>query len=366
MLRGLRAALAVSLLVLAPRLGAAEEADDRETRGYIGFAATPNGILPDEDRAELGGLEGMVVQSVVPGMPGEAAGLARGDVLVSFNGTPVPDSKWLTKETKESEALKFWDAWKKITGAVKPGTDVTLVVRRAGKEVSITAKAVDYETQLKFRNLAEEEESYPKIPDPAGAGEAKASSFDFENVESDRPEGFLVFRGMWEVRGESGAAKPNQVLLQDSSVEPWAFCLATGKGLAARDGKVSVRFRPLSGSDDQTGGIVFRARDRKHYYLARANALEGNLRLYVVSGDSLEDRKQIASVEVKAPEKGKWHTLAVEFVGSALKATLDGKDSVTATDETYAGPGWSGLWTKADSVTEFDDLKLEPASTPGK
>jgi hypothetical protein len=364
---GPRLWLVLALGLVAPAAARGEDpkepaapADDTETRGYVGFGASPAGMLEEADRKDLAAKEGVVVTSVTPGMPGEAAGLRRGDVIVSIDGTPVPEGKGLTRESKEGDFTKWQDAWKALFAKVRPGSKVVFVVRRGAETATLEATAVDYETRKRLEDAATEADE-ARAPDPATGGEPKAASFDFEDVEAERPPGFLPYRGLWEVRGED-APKPNQVLLQDSSVEPWTTCLVTGPGLALADGKASVRWKPVSGAGDQTGGIVFRATDRRTYYLARANALEDNLRIYVVRKD---ERTQIASVDVKAPAKGAWHTLEVSFVGTKLTATLDGKDAVSVADDTFAR-GWVGLWTKADSVTEFDDLKVEPAPPPGK
>ena len=335
-------------------------ADDAETRGYVGFGASPVGALEDADRKELGAPDGsVVVTGVTPGMPGEAAGLRRGDVLVAVDGKPVPDASGITRET-EGTFSKWQEAWKALFAGVKPGTKVVFELKRAGQPVTVEAVAVDFETRRRLEETAVEEEA-ARAPDPAAAGEPKAATFTFEDVETERPEGFLTYQGgVWEVRSEQETTKENMVLLQDSSVEPWTTCLVTGPGRALADGKVSVRWKPLSGSQDQTGGIVFRAQDRRTYYLARANALEGNLRIYVMRKD---ERTQIASAEVKPPATGAWHTLEVSFAGPKLTATLDGKDTVSVDDSTFAR-GWTGLWTKADAVVEFDDLKIEPAAAP--
>jgi hypothetical protein len=152
------------------------------------------------------------------------------------------------------------------------------------------------------------------------------------------------------VRDPDGGA----ALRQDRMILPWAVALVAGKGLAYGDAKASVRFMPVSGVADASGGIVFRAQDPLNYYLVRPNALEDNFRLYVVK-DGV--RKQLATVQVTPPELRTWHVIEVEFKGDAFRATLDGKDVLEARDATFAS-GWCGLWTKADSVTLFDDLNV--------
>jgi hypothetical protein len=116
------------------------------------------------------------------------------------------------------------------------------------------------------------------------------------------------------------------------------------------DVDVSMRFKPMSGREDASGGIVFRFTDGK-YYVVRANALEDNLRLYYYD----RGRRQLASAGVKAPALGQWHTLRVVAVGDRIQARLDGTLYLDHRDARFRS-GRVGLWTKADSITAFDDL----------
>jgi hypothetical protein len=140
-------------------------------------------------------------------------------------------------------------------------------------------------------------------------------------------------------------------------VIPWAVALVTGEHRAFSDGVATVRFRPEAGVTDASGGIVFRARDAKNYYVVRANALEENFRLYVVK-DGV--RTQIGGAEdIPLPPFRAWHVIEVTFRGTSIRATLNGGFPVEVTDETFSS-GWTGLWTKADSVTLFDDFHVVP------
>jgi hypothetical protein len=117
-----------------------------------------------------------------------------------------------------------------------------------------------------------------------------------------------------------------------------------------------VHFKPISGVTDASGGIVWRAQDGKNYYLARANALEDNFRIYLMR-DGV--RTELASVRVPLPAFDTWHVIDVWFEGPVFRATLNGGHLVEARDETFQA-GYCGLWTKADSVTYFDDLEVVP------
>jgi hypothetical protein len=113
-----------------------------------------------------------------------------------------------------------------------------------------------------------------------------------------------------------------------------------------------IQARPVSGREDQAGGLVWRWKDGQNYYMARANALENNVSLYYPEGGS---RKTIRYVDAPVAT-GAWHTLRVEFVAARIAVSLDGKRYIDVEDTRIAGAGAVGVWTKADSVTAFDDF----------
>src|SRR5438876_9446820 len=121
-----------------------------------------------------------------------------------------------------------------------------------------------------------------------------------------------------------------------------------------QDLDLSVKFKAVSGSIDRAGGLVFRLKDPNNYYIVRSNALENNYRLYhVVNGR----RSQFAGANLKVTS-GEWHELRVEAAGNKITCYYDGNKKIEATDDTFKDAGKVGLWTKADSVTYFDDLKV--------
>ncbi|MCC7140409.1 MAG: hypothetical protein IT460_18475 [Planctomycetes bacterium] len=203
-----------------------------------------------------------------------------------------------------------------------------------------------------------------KEPDPDAAGVPVALSVDFERADKGAlPDGFHVVAGRWTVVDDLLAPGRNHVLLQGATVPTWATVLVRGGGHGYADGAASARVLLVSGRDDASGGIVFRARGPDDYYLVRMNALEDNLRLYVVKHGV---RWQLATTTVTPPATGTWHALSVAFSGDTFRATLDGTSVVEAKDATFSR-GWCGLWTKSDSVTRFDDFVVTPtapASTP--
>ncbi|HEY1392718.1 MAG TPA: hypothetical protein VFV25_05055, partial [Methylibium sp.] len=151
----------------------------------------------------------------------------------------------------------------------------------------------------------------------------------------------------WAVAADPTAPRAPNVLLQSGSgTFPW--CVKNGTSMA--DGFVEVKFKPISGREDQAGGVVWRWKDGDNYYVARANALENNVSLYYTERGS---RKTIKYVD--APVAGGiWHSLRVEFAGARIAVSLDGKRYIELDDTHIAGAGAVGMWTKADSVTAFD------------
>jgi hypothetical protein len=153
----------------------------------------------------------------------------------------------------------------------------------------------------------------------------------------------------WAVREDaSSPSKPNVLEQSGSGTFPW--CVLTKTSL--ENGFVEMRFKALSGRQDQAGGVVWRWKDGDNYYVARANALENNVSLYYT-----EKGRRITLKYVDAPvAKNAWHTLRVEFSGSRIKVALNGKTYIELEDTHIRGAGAVGLWTKADSVTAFDDF----------
>jgi hypothetical protein len=156
---------------------------------------------------------------------------------------------------------------------------------------------------------------------------------------------------VWKVEADSSApSQPNVLKQSGSGTFPW--CVK--KAVAIADGHVEVQFKPLGGRDDQAGGLVWRWKDGDNYYVARANALENNVSLY-----HTEKGHRITIKYADAPvAKNQWHKLRVEFAGTAIKVFLDGKQFIAVNDNHIAGAGAAGVWTKADSVTEFDDFEF--------
>lgn len=160
----------------------------------------------------------------------------------------------------------------------------------------------------------------------------------------------------WEILPDRSAPTQPYVLAQlaaDSSHD--RFPLAIWDGGNVRDGEVSVRIKPVSGHEAQAGGLVWRYRDENNYYLARGNAIDQNVQVFRV-----ENGKRVALVagvhhEFPARE---WSILKVTLRGNKFQVYVDHRRILQVTDSTFAGPGKVGLWTVGDSVTYFDDFRV--------
>jgi hypothetical protein len=177
--------------------------------------------------------------------------------------------------------------------------------------------------------------------------EATVERFDFEQQGT---EGWRPIDGRWVVEEMPGAPGGQRVLVQRATANPFNVIVAPPGPYTDVD--VSVRFKPMAGREDASGGIVFRFAEG-HYYVVRANALEDNLRLYYYD----RGRHQLATARVQPPPLGQWHTIRLVAVGDHIQAYLNGVLLLDHRDSRYH-TGQIGLWTKADSITAFDVLVI--------
>jgi hypothetical protein len=195
----------------------------------------------------------------------------------------------------------------------------------------------------------------------SGSGEALRLDFEDSSDGKIPPNVSTGLTGKgkavhWTVLDDPSAPAGKKVLAEVSS-DPTdnRFPLAIIDGPVAPDVDASVKFKPVSGRVDQAAGLVVRLSDSDNYYVARANALENNVRLYrVVNGR----RHQIAGANIRVPS-GQWQELRMRIEGSRIDVFLNGASQIRAEDTTFASAGRVGLWTKADSVTYFDDFVVK-------
>jgi len=189
------------------------------------------------------------------------------------------------------------------------------------------------------------------------------TTIDFDTFETGKPppdfSTALTGGGgpvSWVVKEEASAPSDGKVLAQTSTDQTdYRFPLCVYEKFTGRDVEVSVKFKAVAGKVDQAAGLVVRFQDKDNYYITRANALENNVRLYKVVGGS---RKQFAGTKATV-SSGAWHALKLAVKGKHFIVFFDDKQLFEADDDTFPQPGDVGLWTKADSVTYFDDLTIE-------
>lgn len=197
-----------------------------------------------------------------------------------------------------------------------------------------------------------------------------ASSFaeDINMIEFDRmkvgtpPAGFSFTRtgqgseGEWTVVADTTAKAGLAIEQTSTDTTDYRFPLAIHDSLSARNVKAQVRFKAVAGKVDRAGGIAVRIHDSDNYYVARANALEDNVRFYrVIAGK----RQQLGTANIRVTS-GEWHNLTLKAQGQRFAVEYDGAPLFEVSDNTFAEAGGVGLWTKSDSVTRFDLMTVTP------
>jgi len=218
------------------------------------------------------------------------------------------------------------------------------ISRRGVLGITLSAVAISV-VELKRASAAPVELALPET--------TPAERWDFETKGIDR---WTVIEGEWSVEQMADAPSGRRVLVQRAVKN--AFDVIVAPLGPYTDVDVSVRFKPMSGREDASGGIVFRFTDGK-YYVIRANALEDNFRFYYYD----KGRRQLATATVRAPGLGQWHTLRAIAVGNQVQGWLNGTLLLDQRDTRFRA-GRVGLWTKADSVTAFDSLVIRGSSPP--
>jgi hypothetical protein len=194
----------------------------------------------------------------------------------------------------------------------------------------------------------------------------QVANFDQDEV-GKAPKGFSLGLtgkgkpGVWVVQKDLTAPSAPNVLAQtDADPVSFRFPVCVYDGFVATDVDVSVKYRPVSGREDQAAGIVWRYRDQNNYYIVRANANENNVVLYKVENGVRTDLPLVGKgrtygVKARIPS-GEWGTLRVVARGNLFEVYSNGVKLFAVEDRTFPGAGKVGLWTKADSVTLFDDF----------
>lgn len=182
------------------------------------------------------------------------------------------------------------------------------------------------------------------------AADAAKRTWTFDDaVVGKLPAGFRGEVGDWAVARDGG----EQVLSQSAKSPDEAFNVVLATETRAADVDLTVKLKAIAGNDDQGGGLVWRARDKDNYYVARYNPLEDNFRVYKVEKGK---RTMFKNADIKATPG--WHTLRVTMRGTHMACYYDGVKRLEADDDTFSEAGMIGLWSKADAQSYFDDLTL--------
>lgn len=178
------------------------------------------------------------------------------------------------------------------------------------------------------------------------------ASFTFDNGEIGKlPADWTAATSTWMIVTDG----TNRAMKQAGKNEGDRFNICVQNKLNYQNLEMEVRIKALEGKEDQGGGLVWRYRDAKNYYITRANPLENNFRVYkVVNGN----RRQMESVTLKM-KTGEWYTIKVVTNGSCIDCYYNGQKLLSHSDETFPKAGLVGFWSKADAVSLFDDLKIK-------
>jgi Domain of Unknown Function (DUF1080) len=188
---------------------------------------------------------------------------------------------------------------------------------------------------------------------PLVAADDTTRTWTFDEGTAGQPaKGFTTVVGQWTVADSDKGKALAQTARNANSV----FNVVLVDDTNARDVDLSVRMKAVAGETDQGGGLVWRAKDGRNYYLARYNPLEDNYRLYKVA-----EGKRTLFLNVDIPHTSGWHTLRVTMTGDHIQCYYDGKKTHDFKDSTFTGAGKIGLWSKADAQSQFDDLTLAGA-----
>jgi hypothetical protein len=191
---------------------------------------------------------------------------------------------------------------------------------------------------------------------------AEPITIDFEHFETGPvPKDFTAFleglgkESAWQIKSEPSALSGTKVLAQTSYDQiDYRFPMLVYNDVTAKNVRVAVQFKPLSGKIDQASGVIVRFQDPEHFYVVRANALEDTVQLYRV----VEGVQHVVTGKNVPVESGKWHSLDVMIDDVHVTVFFDGQQLFDVRDETFSTAGKIGLLTKSDGVTLFDDLQV--------
>lgn len=226
---------------------------------------------------------------------------------------------------------------------------VVILILNACQSGILNKERKTSDTKLSLDNTVYKKKESPQNPCTENFNKAEYGSLPayWSNIISSTGKS-----GSWSVVNDNG----NNVIAQTSEDNPTAhFNLVVNDTINMDNIEIHTKFKGIKGKIDQGGGPVWRFVDAKNYYIARANPLEDNYRVYKVVGGR---RQQLQSADF-VTNPNQWHKIKITMNGNEIKCWLDDVLLLKTTDNTFPGAGKAGLWTKADAVTYFDDFKIQ-------
>ncbi len=203
----------------------------------------------------------------------------------------------------------------------------------------------------------------------AGSFSIQSETINFDTCRPGQmpPSWFAVSTGStWEIsKDDTAPSKPYVLAQKPGAAAPSGSSLIVWDKAYFKDGDVSVKFKPVAGKQDRSGGLVWRFRDPNNYYVLDADAVTNTLALFKVQNGNriplTPRRRRLVNraLNRKVPSQ-EWSILHVKIRGSRYTVYFDHREVFEVDDATFTGPGKAGLWTKADSVTYFDDFQVKP------
>lgn len=200
----------------------------------------------------------------------------------------------------------------------------------------------------------------------ADASPPKVTRLDFDDVPiGTLPKDWKIDEtnrdgpiAVWRVTPEGGAHSGRCMLLlaEKRTAADTTFNLCWNDRLRFGDGTIEVALQARTGKMDRGGGVMWRAKDARNYYVCRWNPLEKNVRAYVVKDSQ---HAQLASAPIDGDPRA-WHTLRVEHVGAHVTCSFDSAKIFAFDDTSLPEAGGVGVWTKSDAASAFDDFVVTP------
>lgn len=218
-----------------------------------------------------------------------------------------------------------------------------------------------------------------------GAGTPASSAWLSGETAGDEPRAFVVLAGNWTVNDEGGqrmlrvdgtswttGTPPVELDAKAARLFPGSaatFAERVKAGLlfpygvepsvdTFSDGEIQVDFRLVGGASDQFASILFGLNADGDHYAYRYNTKDGDTALWkVVSGQ--RERIHHGGVHLEVP-LGEWRTLKMRARGPEITGWVNDTQTLQFTLPA-AVSGKVGLWSKADSVTDYRNYRVTPA-----